>query len=475
MRAAFMPPWGLMDEPQHLHYVRELADSGRAPVAGADLLPQDLVDNMFAERRWELFRWDLPERRDAAGIGLSGHSYEGYHPPLYYALLAPIHWLWSGSLAGELYALRLVTVLLSLVSLALVYAAAREAFPQRRTVALLAVALLACSPERMHATSRLNNDALLETWGALTLWLCVVVIQRGLTFGRTASIGAAFCGGVLTKASMLAFAPLPLAAIALRRSDPGVLAKSLVMAAVVGVGLAPWVAHNLSTYGDWSGFNGFVAAVGAPIARDVGLAGFAKVVYDSATKPWIYWQRGMFEMHNALTVGVYLALLATFATAAFGLGRELLARGALHAKRRRVEFALLLSAGCGVAAIGWTYAQGKVPEINGRFLLPFTLPATLLIARGWSLTRAGRTIALPFVVAMFVLAGALLFASDLQYFYFPRDLEAGFVAKTQQYVAALRAGRPAFLAPWQILAPLGYAACVVWFVVQLRRRRSARR
>src|SRR5688572_7592509 len=81
--AAFLPPWGLIDEAQHLHYIQYIAEAQRLPVAGDLYLSEEIVDSLFATRRWETFHWTPPPAPDPQVMGLEGFSYEAYQPPLF--------------------------------------------------------------------------------------------------------------------------------------------------------------------------------------------------------------------------------------------------------------------------------------------------------------------------------------------------------------------------------------------------------
>lgn len=492
-RAVFMPPWGLMDEAQHVHYAHSLAERGVAPHAGRDLLSQELVDSQFATRRWELFRWETPTQRAPEQLGLAGRSYEGYHPPLYYALCATLHRVWGGDLLAELYGLRLVSVALSLLTLLVALLAAREAFPTRPELVVLGVALLAALPERMHAVARVNNDVLLELCGALATWACVRICVRGASWGASAALALAFCAGMWTKTSMVALAPLPVVAFALRRGERGVGLKALSVALVVAAGVWPLVARNLERYGDWSGFAGFLAAAGEFWGeRELSASGVARALYDSLTRPWVIWQRGMHEMRNPAVVAISAALGVAALIAALGAARE--ARAALadlrssladsrsaHAatrRSRRVCLALFAAAATAVAALVYAVQVGKIPLINARFLAPFSVAIALALARGLSLTRVGRILSAPLVLALFALTPLLLFGSELQYFYWPRDPAAvglDLSAKLRAYAANIAADRPGFAVALQLVTPPLYVGVLAWLgYAWLRARRSAR-
>lgn len=46
--ALFLPPWGLIDEAQHLHYIQYIAEKQAMPVAGELYLSDEIVNSLFA-------------------------------------------------------------------------------------------------------------------------------------------------------------------------------------------------------------------------------------------------------------------------------------------------------------------------------------------------------------------------------------------------------------------------------------------
>ena len=53
--ALFLPPWGLIDEAQHLHYIQYIAEQQSLPVAGELYLSDEIVASLFATQRWQTF------------------------------------------------------------------------------------------------------------------------------------------------------------------------------------------------------------------------------------------------------------------------------------------------------------------------------------------------------------------------------------------------------------------------------------
>ena len=96
--AGLMPPWGLIDEAQHLHYIQHLAEGRGQPVVGETYLSPEILASQFATKRWEVFHWTTPTTADPVELGLEAHSYEAYQPPLFYWLMTPLYWALPGDI-----------------------------------------------------------------------------------------------------------------------------------------------------------------------------------------------------------------------------------------------------------------------------------------------------------------------------------------------------------------------------------------
>ncbi len=50
--ALVMPPWGLLDETQHYHYIQVIAEEHRLPVMWQDKFSKAVVDSVFEVKRY---------------------------------------------------------------------------------------------------------------------------------------------------------------------------------------------------------------------------------------------------------------------------------------------------------------------------------------------------------------------------------------------------------------------------------------
>ncbi len=106
-----VPTWDLFDEEQHLSYALYLIDDGAIPHVNDPVQPR-ILESAVATDRWSTLRIGRPVAPELNEFGLEGWSYEGYHPPLYYSLIAPLTLLSGNDAWRELYAARLLGIAL---------------------------------------------------------------------------------------------------------------------------------------------------------------------------------------------------------------------------------------------------------------------------------------------------------------------------------------------------------------------------
>src|SRR5712692_2089927 len=93
--AVHTPAWQVPDEPAHYNYIRAIVEQHALPVLQVGDYDQAYLDKLKAEH----FPPALP---------VTAVRYEGWQPPLYYLLAAPIF----AATGGSLVAVRLFTLLL---------------------------------------------------------------------------------------------------------------------------------------------------------------------------------------------------------------------------------------------------------------------------------------------------------------------------------------------------------------------------
>ena len=285
---ALLPPFEGFDETAHYSYIQQIAQTGSWPhlndpiAAEVEEYLRLAPSSRALNGRWSypVFFAESPEtiRAGAAAIHAGrdparpwrtgkGNNWEGQHPPLYYAVLAPLWSVSKGwSIHAQLVLLRSASYLLAWGGLVLVTVSIARTNAESPVAPLLVVAPAlwpALFPMWFPEMARLGNDSLvLLLLAAAWIVTAKAVGPRGKT-SHFALLGVV-CGlGLLTKATVLPFVAalgLFLAwrtwrtrndAVALRTSMLQLLVFCLVTGAIAG----GWYTKNLIDSGDILGSN----------------------------------------------------------------------------------------------------------------------------------------------------------------------------------------------------------------------------
>lgn len=200
---------------------------------------------------------------------------------------------WQGTLLA-VRIIRLASVLMGTVTVYLTYRLAREVAPWRPELALGAAAINAFTPMFLFISGAVNNDNLAIMLASLALLMMVRIVQRKREeaggksgFGRWLALGAVIGLAALTKEGALGLIPMALGTAAIASwqkmkipvgsatsvSEAGaavaVARLALRSASLFVVTLIPslliagwWYYRNVVLYGDWLGWNAFVAVLG---------------------------------------------------------------------------------------------------------------------------------------------------------------------------------------------------------------------
>ncbi len=430
--ASFMPPWGLLDEEQHFHYVQSLVERRSIPLVGTTMLSTEIVDSVFEARRWERFMWPAPPGRDPQQMGLEGHSYEGYQPPLYYTLMAPVYAVWPGSVLSRLYALRWASVVLSLLTLVFVFYTAQLLFGKGSPLPYYAALLLAVIPERVAAGARVSNDVALEVSAAGLLLVCTWICLRGITWRSALLLGLGLGLTLLAKVSgALLILPVILTLWSARRA-PRIAWRVLLTGGSAALILAPWVLRNISIYGDLTGSRGFDQIANLPLPSFT-LPNLVGASLDLFRNFWFVWWKGATVTGNILTVTANLGLAALLTWSAIGLARYL-------GQRRRANtdapqsyvlliFVTATASYAVIILLGYFGSNlpllgGRVlipvvaPVIQGRYFLPVIGPIAILFVLGLQGHRLRARLVVATAAGLLMLSLASLFGNLLPYHYY---------------------------------------------------------
>ncbi|MFN8468967.1 MAG: hypothetical protein U0X20_25645 [Caldilineaceae bacterium] len=425
--AALMPPWGLIDEAQHVDYIWHIAERGEFPVAGKTSLAPPVVDSLFATRHWFVFHWSTPVSTALADLGAGGYSYEAYHPPLYYLLMAPIYLGSPGSILDRLFVLRAVALALSLVTVWLFFRLS-ALVSGSVLFALLAGLIFIMLPERTAYVSRVNNDVLAELLGTAICLVAAQGVLLSLSRGRAVGMGLLLALGVWTKLSV-SFWLGPLALLALWLYPRADGRRWLVPLLLGGTALGAILARNWFTYHDLTGFSAFHQLY--PIAAPpLGPSTLISGLQDLFNHFWLIWWKGSEAGRTPVTQAIYLALaILTLASAALLARAFWDRRGELRttwrSHPRLALFAFLAVAACVFAVMMlYSYFQGIVPVLQGRFLAPATAAYVLLFTYGWWQHRLGAKVLWGIAIGLFAVSVLALWGNLLPYHYYWSSVNA---------------------------------------------------
>ncbi|HJR26799.1 MAG TPA: glycosyltransferase family 39 protein [Acidimicrobiales bacterium] len=171
-------------------------------------------------------------------------NYQFIHPPGWYLAAAPVaRVLDDRPFPNTVLALRLLNVLLCSVVVIATWAIARELWPSRPRLALVAAGCTAVCGPLAAAAASVNNDGLMLPLMAVALALMAGILRRGVTIRAAAVLGAIVALGLLVKGEHLVIAAVGLAAVLLApvASNRDRWQAALVYLAVGGIGGLWWL------------------------------------------------------------------------------------------------------------------------------------------------------------------------------------------------------------------------------------------
>ncbi|HEY3062817.1 MAG TPA: DUF2142 domain-containing protein [Chloroflexota bacterium] len=342
------PIWQNPDEPAHYNYVAQVAETGMLP----ELRPGDW-DSALLSR--------LQNGQLQPGDAIATIRYESWQPPLYYLAAAPIYRFGPADLPSQVLRLRLFNVILGAATLLLAYLVARVVLPA--TLAPAVPLSLAGVPMFTAVSAGISADPLANAVAAL---LTLILVRGGLPPVRT---GALLGLAMLTKLALLIFGPFAL--FAARRS----LRNAVMMSAAGALVVAPWLVHQVTTYG-WTDPLALQrhASVVTDQPRFDGLspsylADFATITFHS------FWAQFGW-MAIPAPDRLYWLWGASTLIAALGLAWR---RDWLRDSRWQLLCAIVAS-----AAIAYIVYNLAFKQFQGRYLFPALVPIGTLLVAGWS-------------------------------------------------------------------------------------------
>jgi 4-amino-4-deoxy-L-arabinose transferase-like glycosyltransferase len=291
--ALITPTFQAPDEPTHAAYAAQLAETGRPPSnsANAAFASDELAAHATALGTFDIIQiatstrppWSTQRERTyqrlvSGGVKRDnggGPSSAAVHGPVYYAFPALAYRIfYNASCASRVLAMRLASALLAALTVAFVYGTVRELLPGRPWAAAAAAFLTAFQPMFGFIEGTVNADVGVNLAGAALIYLLVRAMRRGLTVPLAAAIPAAFILGTLAKATMLAFVPVLIFALAVlvwrragRLRDWLAMVATAVVLAGIWAAVAPGWNHTfIPVPGGGSGVAGQAPGLGAKLS-----------------------------------------------------------------------------------------------------------------------------------------------------------------------------------------------------------------
>ena len=348
------------------------------------------------------------------------YGQEGSQPPLYYLLMAPIWSLLDTSdfddfyrlnplvIAGHplrlgnrnhifyqqpyppnltgtsltLYVIRLFTLGMSAVTVAVVYQTARTIMPESVGFAALATSLAAFNPQFLFISSSVSNDNLVAMLVSLIAWQTLVMLRDGFQTKRSLFLAILVALTALAKLNGLVMLPMvALAGIWLAWRTRNIRGLMMLVGSMLGFWLVIagwWYSRNLLLYDDLFGTTAMLDFYGR---RHTTLKRLLLEEFEGFRIS--YW--GLFGGFSILSHKIhYYAMDALSLMSVAGLLIYL-------AKNRRKRFVLtafsflgiLLTTG--IAMLLWWTLQTTAS--TGRLLFPYIASISILMAMGLSALR----------------------------------------------------------------------------------------
>ena len=209
-----VPPWQHYDEPGHFEYTWLVANRGHIPAAGEfdQAMRREVAASMVENNFFKGIN-DLPNLLSSVEPVWIGISQTG-DQPLYYLLAAvPLRIIRYADINLQLYAARMVSLLLYLISLAAAYGVVVELTRPGHVLRWMLPVSIALLPGYTDLMTAVNNDAGAVVFFSLFLWVAVATLRRGLSWLRFLGLALTVAACLLTKNTV--FIALPLAGLTL--------------------------------------------------------------------------------------------------------------------------------------------------------------------------------------------------------------------------------------------------------------------
>jgi len=218
------PPFEVPDEPEHVAYVKQLAETGHLPTQHGNfsseevLALRDLRLQTVAEKpEYQTISSQAQEERLQHDLAVGerslekGSEYAGVaasQPPLYYALEAIPYSLGAGgTLLDRIELMRLLSALMGGLTALFTFLFVREALPRVPWAWLVGGLGVALVPLLGFMSGAVNPDSMLYAVTAATFYAVARAFRSGLTRMHAVALGALVAIGLTTKLNFVGIAP----------------------------------------------------------------------------------------------------------------------------------------------------------------------------------------------------------------------------------------------------------------------------
>lgn len=383
-----IPPWQQPDEATHVALAQmqrsriELLDGAPDPAREAEIL-----ESMARHDWWEHrgVGWPTPVptpgRFGQAGAG-DRVAVEVTHisdPPAYFLIVGRLlSWLPRLSITEDLYILRAVSALFGMLTLGVLWLAAREfAGPGPAAIVTL---ILALHPHFAVVSTAATPDAMTNFLGASLWWPAAAVMRTPsalrLLLVWLIAIGAAAAdrmGVPLILVAVVVSGGMLATRISLAPRKVAVVLAATAVLGILAIGITAWVVETFGETYRWT-------------------AVFSALVPVEGAMTWDRFLRFNWQLHRSwwfsLGWGRYtppgwwsVILVAITIVAVLGLARRFFRDGGLAPLTRSLIAVAVVAIGIQVFAIHWAYFR-LGSGVQGRYLLPCLVPALVLFWTG---------------------------------------------------------------------------------------------
>lgn len=208
MYAAVIPPWQAAEEPWHYEVARLNYEYGRTVSSGdrVQVLYSQILDSMRTFHFWEWVPTADPNPQGG----------EFHQPQLYYQLMSVVLSLAPQvPLLEQLFLLRLATVMLGILVVALSCLATKLLFPDDIFLQIGVPTFIIFLPTYAFSIGTVNNDKMAEVAVTLTILFLVLILKKGPSLSVLVGVALSLVLGYYSKRTFIFAIPLTLIGVVL--------------------------------------------------------------------------------------------------------------------------------------------------------------------------------------------------------------------------------------------------------------------